>query len=242
MPEEIQDTEESALESEGEETQEELPPEDSGQEQEEEAEGFNEKQLQQMYSATGRIISKQFEEKIVPMMQEMTPKTPVEQPQTVTDDFNKSLQDMIFSGDVIGAFDRYNTAKEQQETNLTQQQETETNKAITSHSEDPYYKEIYDDVKTKASDLVKNGYPPIPAAATAMAVVKASYLETKLTGDTGNLAMSGGGKRTVTTKGTKLPPEYKAVCAKGIQDGLWANEKEYIADLSPRVKTNLGIV
>jgi len=210
--------------------------------QQDDVEGFNEKQLQQMYSASGRIISKQFEEKILPMLQELKPQTPQTQTPSAGEDFNKSLQDMIFSGDVVGAFERYSTAKAQQETNLTQAQETATNKAITTYSEDPLYKEIYDDVKERANKLVKDGFPPIPAARTAMAEVKAGYLERKLTGDPeGSLGMLGGGIRTKTTKAVKLPPEFKAACAKGIKDGLWKDEKEYIADLSPRVKAKLGI-
>jgi len=206
------------------------------------AKPFNEEQEQYIGSWLGRIVSKQFDEKVTPMLQELKPSAPPPPSPNVVEDFNKSLQDMIFSGDVVGAFERYSTAKAQQETNLTQAQETATNKAITTYSEDPLYKEIYDDVKERANKLVKDGFPPIPAARTAMAEVKAGYLERKLTGDPeGSLGMLGGGIRTKTTKAVKLPPEFKAACAKGIKDGLWKDEKEYIADLSPRVKAKLGI-
>lgn len=204
--------------------------------------GFNETQLQQMYSASGRIISKQFEEKIVPMLQEFTPKAPAAPAPNATEDLNKQLQDQIFAGDVIGAFDRYSDLKKTAETNRSNQQDVETNKAITTYSKDPLYKELYDDATKIAGDLVKNGFPPGPAARTAFAEAKASHFERKQSGDSaGSLSMTTSGVRTTTTKTVKLPPAFKKACAKGIVDGLWQDEKEYVAELSPTVKAKLGI-
>jgi len=186
---------------------------------------FSKEQLQQLGSMTGRLIKNQIEESVLPLLQTKSQSTGnTTGDGSALDKFNQKLQEMIFSGDVSGAMRMARQVEDNAKVNLTKAQETETAKLITAYSDKPYYKDIYSDMKTFASEAVAKGFPP--EAATELAFEKASnkHLQTIVGGgssDTESLEMTGGGRRTARTKIPTLPPAFKEAAKRDIAKGLY---------------------
>lgn len=203
--------------------------------------------LQQIASMTGRLIKKQLDETVMPLLQKTTEEpvtnTGVADNQTALDKFNEQLQEKIFSGNVTGAMAMYNQVNEQTKTNLAKNQQTQTAKAIASYSDRPYYKEIYQNMTKIAQEAVGKGFPPDAAAEHAYEKAKAGHFEKQLGGgkDTDGLEMLTGGRRTSTTKTPKLPPAFKEAYARDKAKGLFKDEQDYINHLSPRVREAHGL-
>lgn len=210
-----------------------------------EGQKFSKEQLQQLGSMTGRLIKKQFDEDIVPLLQTRTPApTSVPGEGSAVDKFNEKLQEMVFSGDVMGAMRMARQVDDNAKTNLTKSQETETARLITTYSNKPYYKDIYSDMKTFASEAAAKGFPPEAATEFAFEKATSKHLQTIVGGgnpDEGSLEMTGGGRRTTRTKTPTLPPEFKEAAARDIAKGIFKDEKDYISALSPIVRERHGI-
>lgn len=190
----------------------------------------------------GRIASKQLEEKILPMMQQMSDKiesmgTPKEMPLNPVNQMDEELTELILSGKTTEALERFTRAKEQAKSDLSNKQTNEVNKLVVSYSEDPIYDSIQSDMDKIAKEKVKEGWPPKAAVIHAREVAEKNMLNTKLYGEPHEgLEMSSGGKATPRTKKVELPTIYKQACERDIADGIVKDEKEFIAMLSPKIK------
>ena len=214
---------------------------------------FNEEQVkwldQHIGSFAGKISAKQIEEKVMPHLNRSpdTPSTniPNAGSENAMTRFNEQLQQKIFDGDVMGAMQMAQDVRERAKTNLSNAQKVETDKLITALSEQPYYKEIFSDVKDIAHKNVSKGIPPQVAVELAHAQAKANHLEKQMGGgsgaDTDNLGMLGGGKPSPKGKGVTLSPEMKAAAQRDIADGLYKNEKEWADNLDPKIRKQYGL-
>ncbi len=213
---------------------------DTDQADQDEEKGFNEKQLQQMYSATGRLVKKHVEEAIAPLMERQAAPA---QGDDALEKFNKDLSEQLFSGDLTGAIDKALTVRERAKANIDAQTTIDTDRAITSYSEDPLYKDIYQDMKKIAHEKRANGFPPAAAAELAFAQAKTNLYEKKdANPDDENLSMLPGGQPPRKKAGkVKLAPEFKKACERDIASGKFKDEAEYIAYLSPHVRQKYGM-
>jgi len=206
---------------------------------------FTEEQEQHMGSWMGRIVSRQIEDKVLPAMRDMlieTQKAPELKSPEVKDKFNQELLDMFLGGNVMGALDKAAQVTQSAKQNMTRQQSIDTDKAITTYSEDPYYKDIHSDVKSLAAEYVKEGYPVGPAVKMAFSESKLSFVEKKGSDGGANLEMVGGGRRSQSTKKSKLPSVFKSACAKDIKDGLYTDEADWMKNgLTPKLRKKYGI-
>jgi len=203
---------------------------------------FTPDQEQYIGSWMGRIIKKQFDESVMPVLQDAINRKPTFHPggdNEVLKKFNEELSEEMFTNP-LGAIQKAVNAIEQSKVELTKTQTVQVDKAITSHSDDPLYKDIYQDMRAIAHDAVKKGYPPGPAAEYALAKAKANHFENATKGE-GGLNFADGGKSTAGKKTPKLPPEFKKAAARDIEKGLFKNEAEYIESLSPAIRAKYGI-
>ncbi|GAG37291.1 unnamed protein product, partial [marine sediment metagenome] len=163
---------------------------------------FTEQQEQYLGSWLGRIVAKQLDDKVMPMLNRDPNPIPANIPETGSEDavtkFNEKLQEKIFSGDVLGAIQMAQDVQSRAKSNLTKTQKIETDKLITSYSDKPYYKDIFTEMKKMSHEYAGQGFPPEAATEYAYTKAKADFLEKKLGGgdgeDTENLEMLGGGK------------------------------------------------
>ena len=206
---------------------------------------FSPEQEQYIGSWMGRIIKRQIEESIVPLVNQVASRpsySPQSDPSDVLKKFNEEITDGILSGDAVGSIRKVLNAIKASETQLTKSQTVQVDKAITSFSEDPLYKDIYQDVKAIAHERAGKGYPADAAADYAFTKAKLNYMERKSApGDEGGFDLTDGGRQTRTTKTPKLPPEFKKAAARDIAKGLFANEADYIKSLSPAVRAKYDI-
>ncbi len=227
-------------EGEAQETQESEEVVDTQEADQQEEVGFNEKQLQQMFSATGRIVKKQIEESVMPMLQTLQPQA---QPGgDALDDLNQNLQTKMFEGDIVGVINEVVGMREKAATSAKGQQDVETKKAIASMSDRPYYKDTYPEIEKLTSDYVTAGYPPAAAADAAYQKAKGQHLERQLSGNTDvNLGVSGSGRRQGRTSTPKLPEAFKKAAERDIAAGHFKDEADYIANLSPDIRAKYGM-
>jgi len=205
---------------------------------------FSPEQEQYIGSWMGRIIKKQIEESIVPLVNQAASR-PTYSPQNDSGDvlkkFNEEVSEQLFT-DPVAAIQKVMRAIDASKTQLTNAQTVQVDKAITSFSEDPLYKDIYQDVKAIAHERAGKGYPADAAADYAFTKAKLNYMEKKSSpGDEGGFSLSDGGRSIRTTKTPKLPQEFKKAAARDIAKGLFKNEAEYIAGLSPAIRAKYDI-
>ena len=205
---------------------------------------FTPEQEQYMGSWMGRIIKKQIEESIVPLVNQVASK-PTYSPQNDSGDvlkkFNDEISEQLYT-DPVAAIQKVINAIKASETQLTKAQTVQVDKAITSFSEDPLYKDIYQDVKAIAHERAGKGYPADAAADYAFTKAKLNYMEKKSgPGDEGGFDLSDGGRQTRNTKAPKLPLEFKKAYERDKSKGLFKNEAEYIAGLSPAIRAKYDI-
>lgn len=199
-----------------------------------EPEGFNKTQLHQISSAIGRIVKSQFEEANVPAQQQ----TEAPPQQGVMEKFTSDIQEEIFT-DPVSAIRKVVGVLDNAKANLTSTQTVATDKAITAFSEDPDYKDCFTDAQKIARKAVSEGLPPVAAARLGFMEAKAKHLEPNP--DATNLGMIGSGKQTKLTKQPTLPAQFKKQAAKDIAKGVFKNEDEYIAALSPNIRAKYDI-
>jgi len=200
---------------------------------------FTSEQEQHIGSWLGRIVAKQIDEKVLPALRPQAPQ-PNQEPGAL-DKFNETLQEKIFSGDVMGALQMANNVQEQTKQTLSNNKRIETDRALTALSDKPFYKDTFGEAQKIAHEAVQAGYPPEAAVELGYNKAKANFLERKLAGGDENLNLSEGGRPPSRTKTPKLPPEFSKACKRDIAKGLFKNEKEYIDALSPSIRAKYGI-
>lgn len=206
---------------------------------------FTPEQQQQIASMVGRIVANQLQEKVVPLVQSQGAKTvnptAPEVPSNLKE-LNETLQNMIFEGKVTDAFQTYINLQSQASQDASTRKNAEIKRALTGFAEDPNYKALYVDAESRALRLGAQGYPAIAAAHQAMAEAKAAHFEkvatTRGEDDDMKLGMStgSGGKGTRNTKSKIDKTPFKAAAARDIAAGVFKDEAEYIAHLSPEIR------
>jgi hypothetical protein len=215
---------------------------DQSQDQDQKKGPFTPEQEQYLGSWFGRIVAKQIEDKVLPLVQQKQDNDqqilPTGSGNEAIDRFNQDVMNKWLAGDALGAYNMLQDVSNKARTNLTQKQKTETDRLVVGYSEKPYYKDIFKDMKTMAHDLVGQGYPPQAAVDLAYSKASLSHLEKTKSGDTDteNLGMLEGGKKTKTAKKLVLPPHFKDACERDIEAGLFKDEQEWIANLAPSVR------
>lgn len=205
---------------------------------------FTPEQEQYMGSWMGRIIKKQFDESIVPLIegQQRQPAfTPSGEGNALTK-FNEEITEQFFGGDPLGAFNKMQQVSQTAKSNLSESNKKAANTAITGYSEDPLYKEIYADAQRITHEAVANGHPPEAAADYGIQKAKVLFFE-KRDANLGNegLDMSVSGIQQRQTKTVKLPPEFKKAFERDKEKGLFKDEADYIKHLSPTIRAKYGI-
>ena len=223
------------------------PTEEAGGEKE----PFDEKQKQYLGSWLGRIVQKQLNDVIVPLLQQAVqerqqqPASPI--PSAATDDamkaFNEKLQEKIFAGNVVEAVRDVMEFQGRVKQNITQAQKVETARMMTAYLDKPYYKDIAEDMGKIAQIKVGQGWPAQAAVEHAYTEAKARYLEDKMAGGSGdrNLGMLSGGRPTPRQKTLVLPPNLKAAAQRDIGAGLFKDEKEWVAAMDPGIREKYGL-
>ena len=242
MTEELQDTSVEEALAEGE-PQEELAEETQEQEQSTLNDADFEKIDQRQQSWMGRKF-KEFEDKMAGVLQSTQQEfvnqvAPVTQGNNVIDEFQERLSDKSLGGDFLGAVDDAMRVINTRQKNMSNQATIEIDKAITGYSKDPMYKEIYSDVKKRAHEYGKT-MPHQVATRLAFTEAKMNHYESANTGGS-NLAIQGDGARTPQQKKTKLAPEFKKACERGIADGTFTDEQDYINNLAPNIREKYGM-
>lgn len=213
---------------------------DTGQADDTPQKPFTPEQEQYIGSWMGRIISKQFDEKVIPTIQQ-TQTAPEPTGDSALDEFNQKLQDMVLEGNVTGALQLYNQVQARATENLTKTNRIQTDKALTAFSEEPYYKDVFKDAQSLAHSLVAKGYSPEIAAEHAYTKTESKYLKKKLNPSAEPQDMLGSGKRVVSNKKLKLPKQFKKAYERDKAKGLFKDEQEYINNLSPAIRAKYGI-
>ena len=205
---------------------------------------FTPEQEQYIGSWMGRIIKKQFEENVIPHLNRPAPAPPAMEQDEALKKFNEKVQEKLFSGDAVGAMDMVLNLKERAKQNLTENQNINLMRGLTTFSDKPYYEDIQPEMQKLAKSKVGQGWPVQAALESSYAEAKASFLETRLSGgekEHGTLGLTGGGRQAARTKSDKLPPNFEKACARDIADGIYKNRGEWIKGLNPKVKEQLGL-
>jgi len=204
---------------------------------------FSPEQEQYIGSWMGRIIKKQIEESIVPLVNQAASK-PTYSPQPdsgeILKNFNNEISEQLFT-DPVAAIQKVMRAIDASKTQLTNAQTVQVDKAITSFSEDPLYKDIYQDVKQIAHERAGKGYPADAAADYAFTKAKLNYMEKRSLPDDSGFDLSEGGRQTRNVKVPKLPLEFKKAYERDKAKGLVKTEAEYAAYLSPAIRAKYDI-
>lgn len=240
MPDELQDTKVALPDEKP--GQDGIPPEkpDEG----DKTKPFTPEQEQYIGSWMGRIIKKQFDENVLPHLRQPQPLAQAVNQDDAYKKFGESVQEKIFGGDPVGAIDMVLKLKEQAKQNLTQTQNINLMRGITTYSDQPYYEDIQPTMQKLAKEKVVEGWPIEAALRASYAEAKAGFLEEKMKSgdrDSSGLSLSGGGRRETRTKVTKLPPEFEKACARDIADGIYKTRDEWIKAMSPKVRERIGL-
>lgn len=203
---------------------------------------FSQAQLQQLGSMMGRLIDKQLQEKVVPLVQTRNLKAvPKNGDADALAVLNEQLQDDILSGRVTDALDKYMKINEAVRQTVSTQTQQKLQKAITDLSEKPYYEDIYADIQKKAEELVGKQYPPDAAAETAYYYALSKRAEKSSNEGEGSLSMASGGKPKPKKTATTLPDKFEAAFQRDKADGLFKTREEFISNLSPKVRETYGL-
>jgi len=210
------------------------------------AKPFTPEQEQYLGSWFGRIVSKQIEDKVLPMIKEHQP--PPRQSVDPSSDQVKQFNDEIINQlltDPVTAFQRLMQVHENAKTILSKDKTTKLQKAYTTYAEQPLYKEVFDEMKQFAEAAVKEGYPPEAAAEYGYYKAKANYFEREKGGgggdDEGSFGNMGGGINKKEKKKAQLPERFKDAARRDIAAGIFKDEAEYISSLHPSIRQQYGI-
>lgn len=185
-------------------------------------------QNQKLTSHFGRIVSEQFEKKVMPKIPSVDP-----------DKLNEELSNRLFGGDVTGTILKVVEERERNKAKLENDKIEAIQTELVKYKDQPLYKEIYADAENLAKEAVRKGYPPGPAAELAVEKARSSFLLNK--DPEHRLSMSGGGKPQPRVKAIELPADLKAAAARDIGDGIFKDEADYIKNLSPATRARYGL-
>jgi hypothetical protein len=205
---------------------------------------FTPDQEQYLGSWMGRIIAKQLDEKVMPHIRQQQPVQPIGQTDDAMKKFQEQVQEKIFGGDSVGAIDMVLTLKEKAKQNLTQTQNMNLMRGITTYSDQPYYEDIQPTMQKLAKEKIAENWPVEAALRASYAEAKAAFLEEKMKGgdrEGGGFSLAGGGRSAQRTKVVKLPPEFERAMARDIADGIYKNKEDWVKGMNPKVKERLGL-
>ena len=211
---------------------------------EEEKKTFADMTPEQVMSWLGRInkeqIAKQFDEKVLPIIDEMKAGRQVTDASPPTED----LQSLLFSSDPAD-HDKYYEIMSRRAASRTQtvmsSKQKELDSAILVYSEDPIYRDIHGDMKRIATEKMKEGWPPKAAAEHARTAAEALYLKGQTSEVEGDLSMLSGGGRPPGKKKVSLPQKLKAACQRDIDDGIVKDEADFVKNMSPKMRELYGL-
>jgi hypothetical protein len=125
------------------------------------------------------------------------------------------------------------------ETSMSSTQKVATDKALTAFSQDTDYKDCFTNAQEIAHRAVAEGLPPVAAARLGFAEAKTKHLEPKK--EPTDLGRIGTGKQIKSDKQPTLPAQFKAQMKKDIEKGVFDNEADWIASLSPENRLKYSI-
>jgi hypothetical protein len=189
-----------------------------------------EKQSEKLTSHFGRIVTKQFEEKFMPQINDRVD----------PDKLNEQLSNKMFGGDVVGTVNQILDARERNLKELSEKKQALLKTEMEKYESQPMYNETKLDIEKLASEALAKGFPPAPAVELAYEKATKNFVLNK--DPDYKLSMSGSGKITPSNKKTaKIPAALKAAAQRDISDGIFKDEAEYLANLSPNIKEKYGI-
>lgn len=200
---------------------------------------FGDMSPDQVQSWFGRInkeqITKQFDEKVMPVLEEMRAGSPA----TDATPPDEDMQNMMFTNP--DKFFEIGMEKYQKKVkNVTDTKLKSIDEAILTYAEDPLYRDIHSEMKKIAHDKVGEGWPPQAAVIYAKSEAEKNHLKRQAGDDTDLEMLSGGG--ALSRKKTKtLPPKLKEACARDIRDGIIKDEKDFINSMSPKLREIYGV-
>jgi len=178
---------------------------------------------EQAGSWMGRLIKKQFDEGVMPILNEI--KSGISKPVEHAPD--STLQDLMFT-DPDKFFDMGLQRATERQKNLSESRVGQMNLEIQKLSEDPDFKELHSDITEEARKRIGKGYPIQEAVESAVLAARVKLLSGKLNPRDENLAMLDGGRNKQRTKTTKLTDVEEKACARDIRDGIFKTKAEWI--------------
>ncbi len=154
--------------------------------------------------------------------------------------FNEQLSQGLLGDNPLAAIQKAMTVIDSAKTNQSNAQKVQTDKAITAMSDQPYYKDIYPDMQ-KIAHEVAGQMDSKMVADYAYTKAKANFMESQSNSGDPDLGLLPGGKRVVIPKAGKLPEQFKQAFERDKAKGLFKDEADYIAHLSPEIRDKYGI-
>ncbi len=201
---------------------------------------FTPEQEQYLGSWFGRIVAKQLDDRLPAKPNDDDYVAPPEGGNAPIDQFNEQLSQGLLGDNPLGAIQKAMNVVEAAKNNQNKTQKIQTDKAITAMSDQPYYKDIYQDMQKIAHEAAGKMEPSM-VADYAYTKAKANFMETQANPDNSDLGLLPGGKRVVIKKTGKLPDQFKQAFERDKAKGLFKDEAEYIKHLSPEIKERYGI-
>lgn len=213
----------------------------------------DEKDQHRMASALGRFLKKQgeqekFNKQVMDTLSELKEHfaNPPKNNNPDVAKLNEDWQNRILNGDVIGVLDEFSSLKTRAETEISQANMNKVNKLVEGFSEEPFFGELEKVVRESSVNLVQQGKDPQTAVDLAYNKARADYFGGlvasvhKTNPNALKLAKGGSKPDTEGSKG-KLPEEFKKRAEKDIAEGLFKDEAEWVASLSPQIRKQLGV-
>jgi len=160
---------------------------------------------------------------------------------------NEDLQTQILSGNPIQAFDTYMNLKTEAERSISQKNASAVNSLVANLKEEPFFADLEGPVRNTAMQYVQNGKDPETAVNLAYFKHKGDFLAGIVTNvhktNPNALKVATGSGETPKDDGNKgkLPPEFKKRAEKDIQEGLFKDEQDWINNLAPSIRKQLGV-
>lgn len=213
----------------------------------------DEKDQHRIASALGRFLKKQGEQEkfnkqmmdVVSNLEQHLANPPKNTNPDVTK-LNEDWQNRILNGDVVGVLDEFTSLKSRAETEISQANISKVNQLMEGLSEQAFFGDIEKAVRETSISLVQQGKDPQTAVDLAYNKARADYFGgllahvNKTNPNALKLAKGGSKPETGEPKG-KLPDDFKKRAEKDIADKLFKDEAEWIANLSPQIRKQLGV-
>lgn len=214
----------------------------------------DDKDMQRLSSALGRSLKQQGDllkgfKTLADKLDSLEAKPQREEPQYQNPDvaaLNEKWQNAIFSGNVIDVLDEFTTLRDQAQKNISQANMNKVDKLLTGLQDEPFFNDLAPSVREKAIKFVQGGKDPETAVDLAYNRQRADYLAglvaTVHQHDPKALEVArGGGKRQKETKAAELPANFKKAMERDIKAKVYKDEAEWIANLSPSIRKELGV-